>query len=293
MYAITGITGHVGGATARALLAAGERVRAVVRDPAKGQEWTSLGAEAAVADLADPAALAAALTGARGAFVLLPTDPAAADPDAAHRRLADAIAEGVAVSGVPHVVMLSSAGADRPDGTGPVRWLHHLENRLRGTGAVVTAIRSPHFQEKAGDVLPAVVEQGVFPVFASSADAAIPMAATRDVGAAVAEALRYPPPASEVVDLDAPRSTERQVAAALAAELGRPVEVLVVPRPAWADVLRDAGVPPALAAELVQLFDADDRGLLQPRGDRSVRCTTPVEETLRDLLVSLGPASTP
>lgn len=284
MYAITGSTGHVGGATARTLLADGEQVRAVVRDQAKGQEWVRRGADAAVADFADPAALAAALTGARGAFVMLPTDPAEPDPDAGHRRLADAIADAVAASGVLHVVMLSSIGADRPGGTGPVRWLHHLENRLRGTGAVVTAVRSAHFQEKADDVLPAVTAHGVYPVFASSADTAMPMAATRDVGAAVAEALRNPPLASEVVDLDAPRYTERQVAAALAAELGRPVEVRLVPRVAWADVLRDAGVPGALAAELVQLYDADDRGLLQPCGDRSVLCTTPIEATLRELL---------
>jgi hypothetical protein len=31
---------------------------------------------------------------------------------------------------VPHVVVLSSVGADLAEGTGPVRWLHHLEQRL-------------------------------------------------------------------------------------------------------------------------------------------------------------------
>ncbi len=36
MYAITGITGGVGGALARTLLAGGQSVRAVVRDTGKG-----------------------------------------------------------------------------------------------------------------------------------------------------------------------------------------------------------------------------------------------------------------
>jgi NAD(P)H dehydrogenase (quinone) len=36
MYAITGVTGKVGGATVRALLAAGQSVRAVVRNADKG-----------------------------------------------------------------------------------------------------------------------------------------------------------------------------------------------------------------------------------------------------------------
>ncbi len=282
MYAITGITGHVGGAAAHTLLAQGDQIRAVVRSAAKGRPWSRRGADVAVADLADPAALADAIAGCRGAFVMLPTDLAGTDES--HRRLADSIVEGVARSGVLHVVMLSSVGADLPDGTGPVRWLHRLENGLRDTGVVVTAIRSAHFQEKVADVLPAVTGSGTFPVF-GSADVEIPMVATRDVGAAVAVALEHSPLASEIVDLDPPAYTERQVAAALAAVLDRPVEVVTVPRPAWPDALRDAGVPPALAAELIELYEATDQGLLRPRGGgRRLPCTTPIEATLRELV---------
>src|SRR5688500_7943293 len=106
MYAITGVTGHVGGAAARELLARGAAVRAVVRDEAKGAAWSRAGAEIAVADFGDRAALAEAFRGCRAAFVMLPTDPALADADAGHRRLADSIAGAVLGSGVPHVVML-------------------------------------------------------------------------------------------------------------------------------------------------------------------------------------------
>jgi NAD(P)H dehydrogenase (quinone) len=48
MYAITGITGKVGGELARTLLAVGEPVRAIVRDPKKGQAWTALGCQIAI-----------------------------------------------------------------------------------------------------------------------------------------------------------------------------------------------------------------------------------------------------
>ena len=51
MYAITGITGRVGGALARNLLAEGKPVRAVVRDAVKGAEWAALGCEVALADM--------------------------------------------------------------------------------------------------------------------------------------------------------------------------------------------------------------------------------------------------
>ena len=53
MYAITGITGQVGGAMARDLLAAGKTVRAVVRSSEKGQPWTAKGCEIAVAKMED------------------------------------------------------------------------------------------------------------------------------------------------------------------------------------------------------------------------------------------------
>jgi uncharacterized protein YbjT (DUF2867 family) len=38
MYAVMGITGNVGGAVARTLLAKGERVRGMVRNPEKAAE---------------------------------------------------------------------------------------------------------------------------------------------------------------------------------------------------------------------------------------------------------------
>ncbi|WP_433796052.1 NAD(P)H-binding protein [Actinoplanes sp. CA-252034] len=244
-------------ATVRALRDAGQPVRAITR---------------AVADLTDRAALAAALTGCRGAFVLLPTIPAG--DDAAHRTVATTIAGAVTDSGVPHVVLLSSFGADLPAGTGPIRWLHHLENLLRNTGAVVTAIRSPHHQEKVEDVLGAPVH----PVFGASADVPLPMVATRDVGAAVAHALTRPPAHSEVVDLETPEYTERQVADQLKRE------VALVPREAWAATLIEAGVSPLLATELAELYDAGERGLLEPRDDRRHPCTTALTETLEKIL---------
>ncbi|OLT46229.1 hypothetical protein BJF85_17525 [Saccharomonospora sp. CUA-673] len=84
MYAITGATGHVGGAAARALQAQHLPVRRVVRNP------VNAGPTGAVADLTDRAALTTALRGCDGAFVLLPTLPSGSDAD--HRRMADTIA---------------------------------------------------------------------------------------------------------------------------------------------------------------------------------------------------------
>ena len=60
MYTIMGITGRVGGSIAENLLAQGEQIRAIVRDPEKAARWRDRGAEIAVADVEDPNALASA-----------------------------------------------------------------------------------------------------------------------------------------------------------------------------------------------------------------------------------------
>src|SRR5580692_7396719 len=84
LYAITGITGKIGGVLARTLLAANQPVRAVVRDADKGAVWAAQGSEVALAEMHDESALTAAFEGAEAAFVLLPPnfDPAPGFPEA-------------------------------------------------------------------------------------------------------------------------------------------------------------------------------------------------------------------
>jgi uncharacterized protein YbjT (DUF2867 family) len=74
MYAIMGITGRVGSAIAENLLAQGEQIRAIVRNPEKAARWRDRGAEIAVADVDDPNALASAFEGADGVFLMVPPD---------------------------------------------------------------------------------------------------------------------------------------------------------------------------------------------------------------------------
>jgi len=72
MFLVVGITGQVGGATARHLLARGKKVRALVRDRAKAASWTDQGVELVDGDWNNAAAIERALGGVDGAFVMLP-----------------------------------------------------------------------------------------------------------------------------------------------------------------------------------------------------------------------------
>ena len=69
---ITGATGQQGGATARALLAAGHRVVAMTRNPSweKAQAIAALGAQVIQGDLDDETSLRSALEGKWGVFAV-------------------------------------------------------------------------------------------------------------------------------------------------------------------------------------------------------------------------------
>src|SRR5438067_11552606 len=74
MYVVLGVTGNTGSVVADTLLRQGKPVRVVVRDAAKAAPWKQRGAEVAVAQVQDSRALAQALRGAQGAYLLLPPD---------------------------------------------------------------------------------------------------------------------------------------------------------------------------------------------------------------------------
>ena len=83
MFIITGITGKVGGDLARSLLSKGHKIRAVLRDRAKGDQWAALGCEVSLASIDDAAALTEAFRDAESVFLMTPPnyDPELGFPD--------------------------------------------------------------------------------------------------------------------------------------------------------------------------------------------------------------------
>jgi len=283
MFVIAGVTGHVGSVVAEQLLAKGQKVKVVVRDAAKGAAWSKKGAEVAVAALEDSASLTAALRGASGLFTLLPPNYQASDFYATQRKTADSIAAAVKASGVPHVVLLSSVGADLAEGTGPIKGLHYLENAVRATGAKVTAIRAGYFQENVGNVLEPAKKMGIYPNFMASVDYPIPMIATRDIGALAAESLLAPAGKSEVVDLHGPAYSTRQIVEKLGAALGKTLQIVDIPEAGWVQAIMQSGMPQSIAEAFAEMYGAFNKGLATPKGDRMVQGKTPIDDFIKSL----------
>src|SRR6185312_2902171 len=189
MYVVTGATGNTGRMIANRLLDAGKKVRVISRSADHLKPFAARGAEPFVADLNDEAALAKAFAGSEAVYAMIPPNGASQDFRAEQRRVTDAIAGALQTAGVKHVVSLSSVGADKPSGTGPVAGLHELENMLNKiTGLNVVHLRPGYFMENTLGQAMAIRAMGKM-AGPLKGDMKMPFIATQDIGNAAADLL--------------------------------------------------------------------------------------------------------
>ena len=189
MFVILGASGHTGSVVAETLLKKREKVRVVGRNKERLGRFVQQGAEAFVADASDSQALTKAFEGARAVYSLIPPNMAAPDVRSYQDRISAAIAQALEAARVKHVVSLSSIGADKESGTGPVVGLHQMERRFNQIqGLNVLHIRAGYFMENTLPQASLIRNLGMMagPV---RADLLLPMIATRDIGAFAAEEL--------------------------------------------------------------------------------------------------------
>jgi uncharacterized protein YbjT (DUF2867 family) len=281
VFVVAGATGHVGSVVARELLAAGHKVRAIVRSVEKAKPLASQGAELLAGELSDVGFLTRALRGADGAFLLLPPANSAPDVRALQDRVSHVQAAAVAESGVRHVVLLSSWGAEKASGTGPIVGLHVFEEALKKTGTISTFLRAGSFTENLLSVLPAAQHQGILPSFFPP-EHKVATVATRDIAAAAVRALLSPPKATEVVYvLGTHEYSAIDQAAYLSKKLGKEIKLLNLPASAASGAIQQGGVGASMADLLQEMYEGALKGLLgiEP-GHRIERGTTTLEQAL-------------
>ena len=254
MFLVIGITGRVGGAVARYLLAQGKRVRAMVRDPAKAAGWADQGVELIEGDLSDTDGLVQALTGVEGAFIMLPPVYQPSPDFTESRVLIDAYAEALKRVELPRLVVLSSNGAEKTSGLGAITPLSLLERALGDLPYPHAFIRPGSFYENFLSGLQTAGD-GVWATFYADAAEKHPMTATEDIGAEVAALLTGPAwSGARVIELGSMVSAD-EVAAALGEVLGRGVTAQPLPRDAWAPTLEQIGFPQGRTWAFEEIYD--------------------------------------
>lgn len=290
MFVIAGVSGHTGRVVADTLLQKGKKVRVVVRSADKGEPWKRRGAEVAVASLEDAAALGQALAGAEGAYLLLPPDLTTPDYMARGHRLVAAIKQAVQKAALPHVVFLSSVGAQHAAGTGPIKAVHVGERELGALPATrFTFLRAAYFMENLLGSLPLMKEKGMLPVFGGGEGFAFPMVATRDIGETAARALLEPPAKTQVIELAGPAEYSMNDAARLfGAALGRPVTATALPIEGLVPAFTGMGASESVAKEFREMTEGLGKGIVAWEGGsaRHLRGKVTLDELVKSAVKS-------
>jgi len=278
MIVITGATGNTGKPAAEALLAKGEKVRAIGRRAINLDPLTQKGAEPFFGNVEDAAMMTKAFEGASAVFLVVPAALQMEDLLAYYERVSDVYATAITNARVPYAVTVSSVGAQHAKGTGPILGLHNMEQKLnRISGLNVLHLRPAQFMVNLLMNIGAVRSMGVLP---GPAPEGVPMPwiATKDIGEYAAERLRARNfSGSSTQELLGPREySAKEVAAILGKAIGKPdLEYMQAPLAAIESALGATGMPKASAALLIEMMEGGGKGLLNPQEPRSAKNTTP------------------
>jgi uncharacterized protein YbjT (DUF2867 family) len=288
MLVVAGVTGNTGSVVADALLRAGAPVRVVLRAKQRAAEWTARGAEVAIADLTDVAALTAALRGAAAAYLLVPPNLAVEDPVGDAQRVADALAAAADRAALPHAVILSAFGSHRPDAPGMLMTTRRLEERMHAIAGRLTILRAASFFETSAPMMLVGAQTGEMPSLVAL-DRRFEQVAAADFGRMAAEIMLAPGNARRrVIELTGPRAySANEMAEAVAAVAGRPVRPVLVPPEQRVPALTAVGMGQRYAALVVEICDALSAGSAGfERHDDLRRGVVTLEQCLRGMLAA-------
>ncbi len=206
MILVTGATGNVGRSLVNRLLAAGEKVRALTRDPSRAALPDAV--EVVAGDYDRPETITAALAGIDKAYLMVGGDvsgfPAAA-----------------AAAGVRHIVLLSSCDAYAHERENLIAKMHEdAEQAVRASGLAWTFLRPDGFASNTLRWAPAIRATGV--VRTAFPEQGMPVIDPQDIAAVAVLALTQPGHEGKIYPLTGPESlTVPEQLAAIAAAIGR------------------------------------------------------------------------
>lgn len=285
MYIVMGGTGHVGSATAEALLRRGEPVAIVTSNASHAVGWQEQCVEIIEADVEDVASLRAAFQRGKRALLLNPPADTSGDTDVIERHTVANILAALEGSGLEKVVAESTGGAQPGNRLGDLNVLWELEEGLRQQPIPAAINRAAYYMSNWDGLLDTVRTTGILPVM-FAADLPIPMAAPYDLGEAAAERLLSPLDDVGVRYVEGPeRYTTADVAQAFATVLGQRVKLEITPRDQWLAAYKAMGFSKEAADSYTRMTEASvDSGFDLP--DDPIRGSTSLLEYISALVAT-------
>lgn len=273
---ISAPTGHIGSRLVEILLEANADLTLLVRNPDKLAPSVRSRVKVEQGDLQDAAFVARATQGAEAFFVLAPPNFGAPDVHAYYQAIRDAAVGAVQINRIPHVVLISSGGAEH-EKAGLVTEVAQIEKALDATEANVLSLRCGSFMENFFNYLTPLREQGAF-YGINRPDLPSPLVATHDIAAVAAQKL---------LDLSwqgklklavhgAADVTSDEAAQILTQVIGKPIHYVQIPAEALRQSLLQMGATPDIAANYIEMLEAFDTGIYasEPRTPETTTPTT-------------------
>jgi uncharacterized protein YbjT (DUF2867 family) len=288
MYLVMGITGKVGGATAKHLLAQGKKVRALVRSREKAASWTEQGVELVEGDWNDGASIAKALEGVEAAYVMMPPVMTPSRDFKEAKAVIAAYKEAFKKTVPRRLVALSSIGSEKTSKLGSITSSSLMEQAFRQLPFPVAFIRAGGFYENFLYGLQ-FGQGGTLPVFYDPTSKQTLMVATDAIGSEAAKLLTGSAwTGLRTIELGSKMSAD-EVASQLGQVLGRDVKAQSVPRDQWAGIMEQMGMPKGQTWAFEEMFDSLNSGWISygVEGTESVEGTT----TARDVFAAAQKAA--
>ena len=250
MILVTGATGDVGGEVVRQIVAAGQKVRAFARDPAKAARLVP-GVEVARGDLQQPETFAAALDGVTKLFLMAGAQELPA--------IAEHAVPAAKRAGVQHVVLLSSSTTLMEPRVTIGKWHLAAEELIEASGLAWTMVRPGNFASNALRWAPMIKAQGA--VFAPAGGGKTAPIDPYDIASVAAKALTTPGHEGHKYALtgDEVLSAADQVAI-IGAALGKTLRFVEVPAEGARMGMLKSGMDEAMADALLELMTSGRSG---------------------------------
>jgi len=219
-------------------------------------------------DIANVASIKDALDGSQAAFIVNPPFYGSKDPFSLSQKYVDSITEAAnASSTLTKIVYLSSIGAEKSDGTGPIRNVHIAENgflaKLRD-GIELYALRPPYFLSNLKAVLPlAINPPHILPSVLIPFDRSYQLIDSTAIATTALKYLVAPPSSSPDVAkkghivavqlVTEKKKTVPELAQYVSEITGTKVNAIPIPQQEWFDTFKNAGLLEEQAQLLVEM----------------------------------------
>jgi (4-alkanoyl-5-oxo-2,5-dihydrofuran-3-yl)methyl phosphate reductase len=239
MILVTGATGTVGREVVAQLLASGQQVRALTRNPAEGQSKARFDARVEIVggDLNQPETLARAVEGVERIFSL------ASGPQLGVQEAS--LAQAAKKARVRHIVKLSVLGAAAEARSGVAAWHEAGERAIQDTGIAWTFVRPGGFMSNTLFWAGTIKSQGK--VFSNYGNGKLTYIHPRDIAAVAVCALTEPGHEEKAYPVTGPEALSvGEMVQILADTVGKPIEYVPITDETAREGMQKTGMPSIL-----------------------------------------------